>query len=76
MWTDLSQEEKFHIMRDYVRRGFNNLDAIMQDYDSKEEQAQMPADPISPYNQNPVFKATLDYFRNIYGGEGSPGQDQ
>lgn len=60
-------------MRDYVRRGFNNLDDIMQDYDSKEEQGSMPVDPISPYNQNPTFRATLDYFRNIYGGEGSPG---
>lgn len=68
-WSDLSQEEKFDIMRDYVRRGFHNLDAIMDDYNASEQQQAIAPDPISPYNQNPVFKATLDYFRNTYGGE-------
>ena len=37
MWTDLTQEEKFNIMRDYVRRGFHNLDDIMNDYNNNTE---------------------------------------
>lgn len=34
MWTDLKQNEKYELIKDYVRRGFDNLDDIMNDYDS------------------------------------------
>ena len=35
MWSDLKQDEKFELIKDYVRRGFHNLDDIMNDYDSQ-----------------------------------------
>ena len=31
-WSSLKSDEKYEIIRDYVRRGFNNLDDIMDDY--------------------------------------------
>lgn len=32
IWSGLKQDEKYEIIRDYVRRGFDNLDDIMDDY--------------------------------------------
>lgn len=32
IWSNLKQDDKYEIIRDYVRRGFNNLDDIMDDY--------------------------------------------
>ena len=67
MWTDLSQEEKFDIMRDYVRRGFHNLDDIMNDYDNRIETSENASyqkhDP-SIYNQD--IKNYTDVLREFY----------
>lgn len=68
MWTDLSQEEKFNIMRDYVRRGFHNLDDIRNDYDSQQfAEFQKQADPQQPYKTNPSLKAIRDVLNEWYG---------
>lgn len=32
-WSDLQQRDKYEIIRDYVRRGFNDLDDIITDYE-------------------------------------------
>lgn len=40
-WSTLKQDEKFDIIRDYVRRGFNNLDDIMNDYNKNAESVGM-----------------------------------
>jgi hypothetical protein len=37
IWSTLKQDDKFEIIRDYVRRGFNNLDDIMDDYNKNAE---------------------------------------
>lgn len=34
MWKDLNQKEKFDIIRDYIQKGFNDLDDIVNDYNS------------------------------------------
>lgn len=53
-------------MRDYVRRGFNNLDAIMQDYDGKEYEKVAPKFP-SVMKTTPR-SAMEDVLREWYGG--------
>lgn len=37
IWSNLKQDEKYEIIRDYVRRGFNNLDDIMEDYNKNSQ---------------------------------------
>lgn len=37
IWSNLKQDEKYEIIRDYVRRGFNNLDDIMDDYNKNSQ---------------------------------------
>lgn len=37
MWKDLEQRDKYEIIRDYVRRGFDNLDDIIDDYEKNPE---------------------------------------
>lgn len=32
-WSSLEQRDKYEIIRDYVRRGFDNLDDIINDYE-------------------------------------------
>ena len=67
MWTDLSQEEKFDIMRDYVRRGFHNLDDIMNDYDNRIEtskNASYQKHDTSIHNQD--IKNYTDVLREFY----------
>lgn len=67
-WTDLSQEDKFNIMRDYVRRGFHNLDDIMNDYNAKQyEDWEKKSDPAQPYKTNPSMQAVRDVLRDWYG---------
>jgi len=69
-WTDLSQEEKFDIMRDYVRRGFHNLDDIMNDYNAQQYDAwEKKSDPEQPYKTNPSMQAVRDVLRDMYGIE-------
>jgi len=41
MWSDLKQDDKYEIIRDYVRRGYNNLDSIIDDYEKNPESTKM-----------------------------------
>lgn len=41
MWKDLEQRDKYEIIRDYVRRGFDNLDDIIDDYEKNPESTKM-----------------------------------
>lgn len=43
MWKDLEQRDKYEIIRDYVRRGFDNLDDIIDDYEKNPESTKMAA---------------------------------
>ena len=33
-WSDLSQEDKYELIRDYVRSGFHRLEDIIEDYNN------------------------------------------
>ena len=48
IWSSLKQDEKYEIIRDYVRRGFNNLDAIMDDYNKNAESVGIANQNIRP----------------------------
>lgn len=66
-WSNLTQEEKFNIMRDYVRRGFNNLDDIQNDFNAKQfEEYEKKADPEKAYKTNPSLQAIRELFRDWY----------
>lgn len=67
MWTDLSQEEKFDIMRDYVRRGFHNLDDIMNDYDNRIETSENASyEKHDPSIHSQDIKNYTDVLREFY----------
>lgn len=67
MWTDLSQEEKYDLIRDYVRRGFHTLDSIMEDYDNSLTESNpeltIPTSGTKPVQSTPVDDVIDEYFR-------------
>lgn len=69
IWSSLKQDEKYEIIRDYVRRGFNNLDAIMDDYNKNAESIGM-----INVNKKPTRSAMEDVLNEWYGYENYPDQ--
>ena len=67
-WSNLNQDEKYEIIRDYVRRGFNNLDDIMDDYNKN-------ADGVGMINVNkvPSRSALEEVLNEWYGRTEWPG---
>lgn len=53
IWSNLKQDDKYEIIRDYVRRGFNNLDDIMDDYNKN-------VDGINTVNLNKPARSALE----------------
>jgi hypothetical protein len=70
IWSNLKQDEKYEIIRDYVRRGFNNLDAIMDDYNKN-------ADGVGTVNINskPARSAIEEVLNEWYGRTEWPGAE-
>lgn len=60
MWSDLKQDDKYEIIRDYVRRGYNNLDSIIEDYEKNTDSMEMIA------NNNNVSSALRDVLNEWY----------
>lgn len=60
-WSSLKQDEKYEIIRDYVRRGFNNLNDIMDDYNKNAAGIDM-----INVNKNPTRSAMEDVLNEWY----------
>lgn len=68
-WSNLKQDEKYEIIRDYVRRGFDNLDAIMDDYNKNAESISM-----INVNKKPTRSAMEEVLNEWYSYENYPDQ--
>lgn len=64
IWSNLKQDDKYEIIRDYVRRGFNNLDDIMDDYNKNAESINM-----NSINKKPIRSAMEDVLYEWYSGD-------
>lgn len=68
MWSDLKQDEKFELIKDYVRRGFHNLDDIMNDYDSSLDNADTQYSSYEkPYHDEPMEQVIRELYDEYYG---------
>lgn len=70
IWSNLKQDDKYEIIRDYVRRGFNNLDAIMDDYNKNAESVDMVN-----INNKPARSAIEEVLNEWYGRTEWPGAE-
>ena len=61
-WSNLTQDDKYEIIRDYVRRGFNNLDAIMDDYNKNQQGVD------TAMKNNPLSRSAMEDVLNEWYG--------
>ena len=68
IWSNLKQDDKYEIIRDYVRRGFDNLDDIMDDYNKNAQSIDM-----ANINKKPSRSALEEVLNEWYGRTEWPG---
>lgn len=68
MWSDLKQDEKFELIKDYVRRGFHNLDDIVNDYDSSLDNTDTQYSSYEKsYHDDPMEQVIRELYDEYYG---------
>jgi len=68
MWSDLKQDEKFELIKDYVRRGFHNLDDIVNDYDSSLDNTDTQYSLYEKsYHDDPMEQVIRELYDEYYG---------
>jgi len=70
MWNELKQDEKYEIIRDYVRQGYNNLDDIMDDYNKNSNGIN-----ASVLNKKPTRSALEEVINEWYSATTWPDSD-
>ena len=77
MWSDLKQDEKFELIKDYVRRGFHNLDDIMNDYDSQMSDSDLKKLSPSVFKDNqPIQDVINELYNEEYSIPEYPGAER